>query len=199
MNGQQVGIRDLQQAMKSKYSLSQPQVASNLDYLIEQGFVIRLATPRTFQTPSGTTQSSEKVTYKICKAGIDRLEGDSDFQASSVFSHINITSVNGAVAVGNGNTQRLVQREFEPILLQLDALQRAVRESDLPEERKVSAIADVQTIESQLAKPQVNRSIVREAWAGVEKAVTLGKAAELVIKAGQFIAPLLTEHAASHA
>src|SRR5207248_5445290 len=61
MNGQQIGIRDLQQVMKSTCGFSQAQVASNLDYLIEQGFVARLVTPRTFQTPSGTTQSSDKV------------------------------------------------------------------------------------------------------------------------------------------
>jgi hypothetical protein len=184
--------------MKCKHGFSQAQVASNLDYLIEQGFVARVLTPRTFHTSSGTTQSSEKVTYKIAKPGSDRLEGNSEFRASNAFSNINITTLNSVVAVGNGNAQKLVQRGFEPIIRELDALQQAITDSELPEERKISAIADVQTIEYQLAKPQVNRSILKEAWTGVEKAVTVGKAAELVIRVGQFIAPLLAEHGLSH-
>ena len=68
----------------------------------------------------------------------------------------------------------------------------------MSEEGKISAIADVQTIEYQLAKPYVNRSILKEAWAGVEKVVTFGKAAELAIKVSQLIAPLLAEHGIFH-
>ena len=192
VNRQQIGIQDLQRAMKSSDGFSQSQVASNLTYLIEQGFVKQLVTPRTFQTPYGTTQSAEKVTYRIAKAGIDRLEGDSDFQRASPFSGINITNISGVVAVGDGNTQRLVQRRFEPLLHQLELLQRAIQASDMPEERKLNATLDVQTLENELAKPAVNRSIVREAWSGVEKVVTAGKAAELVVKVGQLIAPMLS-------
>src|SRR5579872_5901754 len=109
MDGQQIGIQDLQRRMKHDFGFSQPEVASNLDYLLEQEFVRKIVTPRTFTTRSGTTQSSEKVTYKISKNGIDRLEGDSEFRLHSPFSGINITSINGLVAVGHGNRQKLIQ------------------------------------------------------------------------------------------
>jgi hypothetical protein len=142
MDRQQVGIRELQQRMKAEFGLSQHQVAANLDYLMEQGFVRRIMTPRSFTTKAGTTQSSERITYKISKNGIDRLEGDSMFKSVSPFAGINITAINGLVAVGNNNQQRLVLRQFEPLAAQLAELARSIRQAPLTDDAKLSFGSD---------------------------------------------------------
>jgi hypothetical protein len=185
MDRQQVGIKELQQRMKAEFGLSQPQVSANLDYLIEQNFVRRIVTPRPFTTKTGTTQSSEKVTYKISKNGIDRLEGDSEFKSTSPFAGINITAVNGLVAVGNNNQQPLVLRQFEPIAAQLGDLALAIRHSALADDTKLTALAQIETINAQLATPEANQTIIRHAWRAIERAVTVGKAAELASKVGE--------------
>ncbi len=190
MDGQQIGIQDLQRRMKRELGLTQSEVAANPGYPIEQEFVRKIVTPRTFTTRSGTTQSSERVTYKISKAGIDRVEGDSEFRSTSPFSGINITAINGLVAVGQGNRQKMVQNQFESLSAQLDKLEQAIRESHLAEENKLNALAEIETIDAQLAKREANPTIISQAWRALEHIVTAGKAAELAVKVGETITRL---------
>ncbi len=65
-------IRDLQAAMRP-HGLKQQDVGHNLDYLVQKGWVREVVSERKFTTPRGTTQSSEKVSYKISDTGIDRI------------------------------------------------------------------------------------------------------------------------------
>ena len=73
----------------------------------------------------------------------------------------------------------------------LAELREAVTKSDAPESDKMSLVADIDTIESQLAKPQPNRGIIAAAWESVKAASAIGGCAELVQKIGGFIGGLL--------
>src|ERR1700722_20581479 len=69
-----IGIRDLQSEMKSSYGLKQHQVSSNLDYLVQAGWVKEVVKERNFTTSSGMELSQEQVKYKISAVGINHFE-----------------------------------------------------------------------------------------------------------------------------
>lgn len=53
-----IGIRDLQSEMKNRYSMTQQDVSSNLDYLVQVGWV------RVIRERSITTQTGMEVSQK---------------------------------------------------------------------------------------------------------------------------------------
>lgn len=93
-----VGIQDLQQALRP-LGYKQHDVGSNLDYLIQKGWAVEQIDNRTFTTQAGTTQVSEKRTFKVSATGIDKLESASIFGRQAVASGINITTINGATVL----------------------------------------------------------------------------------------------------
>lgn len=74
-----IGIRDLQTALRAQ-GVKQADLVANLDYLVQKGWVRETVEQRTFRTKGGTTQVSERRTYKISDIGIDKLEGASFYR-----------------------------------------------------------------------------------------------------------------------
>ncbi|HZP97327.1 MAG TPA: hypothetical protein VFC31_13490 [Candidatus Limnocylindria bacterium] len=184
-----IGIRDLQSAMKDRFEVKQQVVASNLDYLVQKGWVREVVSARTFQTARGTTQQAEKVTYKISDTGIDRLEGASTYERSDLRPHVNITNVQGVTVVGEGN---VVNTTFTDLSRVLNDLRTAVLASGaLNDQTKLNTAADIDTLQTQLQKPSPDKSIVQRAWAGVQAATTAGEFALLVAKGAELLGPLL--------
>lgn len=181
-------IRDLHSAMK-KLGIGQAAVNSNLDYLVQKGWVREVVTPRSFTTPSGMTQQSEVRTYKISDVGIDKLEGASSYRREEHFSRINITNIKGVTIIGDGN---VVNTDFTDLSRALADLERAVSESsELSDEQKLNAVADIGSLQSQLSKPAPNRQIVGTLWNGIQKAVTGTGFIELLQKIGTLVASFL--------
>jgi hypothetical protein len=56
----------------------------------------------------------------------------------------------------------------------------------------MNAVADIETIQSQLAKPQPNLGIVRAAWETLKAAAVLSGSADLVHKIGTLIMSLVS-------
>ena len=113
-----VGIRELAQALKPKgYKLQE--VASNLDYLVQKGWVRETVDKRTFTTLRGTAQVTEKRTYKISDSGIDRLEAASTYRRAEAHPGINITNVRGVTIVGDGNVVNTTFAELVRVLWNL--------------------------------------------------------------------------------
>lgn len=183
-----IGIRDLHSGMK-KQGFKQKEVSSNLDYLLQKGWVAKIEEHKTFTTPGGTVQESVSTKYKISDVGIDRLEGASTYQRQEHFSNINITNIRGVTVLGSGN---VVNTELTDLANALSELEVALSQSDkLSEEEKLNAIADIGTIQTQLSKPNPKRSIVKDAWSAIEIAVTAAGFTELIHKVAAFIAPLV--------
>jgi len=189
VQAQEMGIRKLQQAAKARYGFSQQQVAANLDYLVQKGWVRRVERKREFTTPRGTVRPREQVTYKISDAGIDEVEGESRFKRLSPYGGINIANVQGAVVVGDRN---VVHNEFIPLSQELDTLRQAITASGLSETDKVAAVAEIQTIQSQLAKETPNQSIIQQAWTTIERLVTASEFAALLAKVGRSVSQLFS-------
>ncbi|MFY9737600.1 MAG: hypothetical protein WAK11_00980 [Candidatus Cybelea sp.] len=56
----------------------------------------------------------------------------------------------------------------------------------------MAIVADIETVQSQLAKPAPNAGVLRAAWTSLQAAATLGGCADLVHQIGGLIAPLIT-------
>src|SRR5690242_18277969 len=78
-------ITELARALKPR-GFKLQDVASNLDYLVQKGWVREVIETRTFTTPKGTTQQAEKRSYKISDVGIDHLEEASLYERPPVAS-----------------------------------------------------------------------------------------------------------------
>jgi hypothetical protein len=96
-----IGIRDLQKAMKSSYDLKQQEVSSNLDYLIQVGWVKDVVKERSFKTARGMELSQEQVKYKISDVGINHLEAGTVFKRADGAKSVNITNIRGVTVVGD--------------------------------------------------------------------------------------------------
>ena len=172
--GSHIKISDIKKELKDLHGFNQSQVVSQLNYLISSGWVEKVTEERSFVTRAGTQQPSSTDWYTITAKGIDRIEGaSSEFMRENPYASLNITAVNSAVQLGNGN---VVNESFIGLAKELDNLRVAISASDMAEEEKLSAVADLESINGQLAKPMPNKNIIRMAW----DAVSSGKAAELI-------------------
>jgi hypothetical protein len=181
-----VGFRDLASAMKGK-GLNQAATASALDYLEQAGWVARRAEPREFRTARGTVQSSDRVTFKISRVGIDRLERASVYRRPDVAS-VNITNVAGVTVNGDHN---VVNTRGVDAVHALQELARAIECSGLANERKLDLIADIGTLETQLAKPHPDRTIVTATWTAVARVADVASLSQVVAAAATSLAPFL--------
>jgi len=174
--------------MKKAFEMSQQEVASNLDYLVQKGWVQKIVAPRAFTTKYGTTQSAERITYKISAEGIDRIEGESEFHRVDPFAGIKIENVGGVAFVGDGN---VVRTQFAPVAQELEELRWAVNGSDLADEDKLTVTTKIQTIELQLRRRQPDSGVIQRSWEAIKAVATVGTLADLVIRAGVALAPFI--------
>jgi hypothetical protein len=184
-----IGIRDLQAELKKRYGMTQQEVSSNLDYLVQVGWVREVAKERSFTTPGGMEVGKEQIKYKISDVGINHLEAGTMFKKPDAASHVNITNIKGVTVVGDGN---VVNTEFTELSRALDELDRELgRSRGLSDEQKLDAAADLSTIRAQIAKQNPSREIVRAVWHSLESVSTLSGVADAFTKVKHLLAPLL--------
>ncbi len=184
-----IGIRDLQSEMKSRYGLKQNEVSSNLDYLVQVGWVREVVKERNFTTAGGMQLSQEQTKYKISDVGINHLEGATVFKRPATFNNINITNVQGVTVVGEGN---IVNTSFTDLSRELDELEKGIAVSrELNDAQKLDAISDLSTIRTQIAKQNPNKEIVAKAWESLKGVATIVSLATTAHKVGGLIAGLL--------
>jgi len=159
-----IGIQDLRREMKNRYGMKQPDVASNLDYLIQVGWVRPEVKSRSFLTAGGMALPREQTKYKISEVGINHLEAASMFKKPQAASQVNITNVQGVTVVGDGN---VVNAKFTELSSVLDELDQAIADNrQLTDEQKLDAAGDISAIRAQVAKKNPNPSVIRGAWKG---------------------------------
>ena len=183
-----IGIQKIQKALRPR-GYKQQEVASNLDYLVQKGWVAEIVTERTFTTKGGATVPAEKRNYKISHVGIDLLEGASLYRREPAGPRVNVTTIQGVTVVGNGNVVNTGYADLAGALDQLSA--RVLQSSDLEDSLKLDVAADVGSLQSQLQKPEPNRSVIKMLWSGIEGTLTMVGLAELVSKVASLLRPLL--------
>ena len=178
-------ISEIKTDLKSK-GLKTPEIIHNLLYLVETGWIAEEAVSYTIPGKGVTTKT---VKYRISDLGVDYFEGPSKFQKKREIGGIDVSNVSGIVVIGNNN---LVQSQFESLYRHLDLLEQSIRISDsISTEQKIGYFAEVETIKSQLAKPNPDRSILSKAWAVVSVLSTVPGLIEIIDKVRQIIGPLI--------
>lgn len=165
--GSHVKIRDVKAELKALHGYTQPEVVSNLTYLIDSGWVEKVEESRSFRGAGGAQQPSTMTWYRITARGIDRVEGESSvFQRKEPYAGINIEAIASTVQVGDGN---VVNARYADLRGELAELRDALAEgAELTDAQKLSAVSDIDTMQAQLAKPEPDRHLLSVAWEAVK-------------------------------
>lgn len=184
--GSGIKMKDIKSELKAKHGIIDSQIISNLNYLISQDWVEEETQSKSFTTKGMTFPQNTKF-YSITAAGIDRIEGPSQFTPKR-YEGINVHAMGSVVTIGDGNQ---VNVKFKDAAQALSDLRKGVSESkDLSDTEKLDIVTDLDSIQNQLVKSNPNRSIIKTLWNGIEKSVTVGSLIELVAKATPIISQL---------
>lgn len=185
--GSAVKISDVKKDLKASNGLSQPEVQGNLTYLISQGWVGEDRIEKSFTAPRGTVVPSTTSFYQITAAGIDKIEGQGEFTMPR-FHGIKIEATGqNIITLGDGNQ---INAQFNELGTALVELRDAITQSAASESEKLSLVADIDTVQSQLAKPMPHKGIIAAAWKAVEGAAAIDGCGSLVAKIAGLIAGL---------
>ena len=177
--GSSVKISDVKRELKASHGLTQQEVQGNLTYLISQGWVKEDVIEKSYTAPSGTVIPSMTHFYTITAPGIDKIEGPGEFTMPKLHGiKIEATGQN-IITLGDGNQ---VDAKFGELGQSLSELRNAVTSSEVQEFTKLGLVADIDTIQSQLAKPEPNRTIIKAAWEVVRGAAAINGCTVLVHK-----------------
>jgi len=187
--GSAAPISVIRQDLKDQHGLTAQQVIENLRYLISQGWVEVQPVEKRVPLPTGTIVPQITEFYAISAAGIDKIEGPGEFTRSP-FHGIRIEATGqNIITVGDGNQVNAI---FKDVGQALSDLAEAVRQSSvLTDEQKLTYVADIQSIQSQLAKPQPNRKAIRAIWDGLQDLATVEDVAALFQRVAGLVAPFL--------
>jgi hypothetical protein len=182
--GSAVKISDVKSQLKAQHSLTQQEVQSNLTYLLSQGWVEEKQVQKQVVASGGTVIPSVTKYYQITAAGIDKIEGPGEFTMPK-FHGIKIEATGqNIITLGDGNQ---INAQFSELGQALVELREAVTRSTAPEDQKMSFVADIDTIQSQLAKPKPNGNIIAAAWEAIKVAAVIDGCAGLVQKIGSLV------------
>jgi hypothetical protein len=149
--GSAITISDVKRDLKAPHNLSQPQVVSNLNYLIGRKWVETVDESKSFTARGGTTRPSVTTYFQISALGIEKIEGDSEFQPRDRYAGINIQATGeNVITLGDGT---VVNVRNEGLFQQLNQLKEQITDSDaVSEDMKMDVAVDIETLKTQLAK-----------------------------------------------
>ena len=184
-----IKISDIRKELKASHGLAQQEVVGNLNYLMSQGWIAEEQVMKSVPLPSGTIIPQATSYYKITAAGIDKIDGSGEFTMDK-FKGIKIEATGqNIITVGDGNQVNAAFKDAAGALV--DLKQAVLNAQPLSEAQKLDAVADIDSIESQLAKATPNRTAIRGAWEGIKKLDTVLGLADKVAKVAGLLAPLL--------
>jgi hypothetical protein len=188
-NGSAVKISDAKRDLKARYNLTQPQVMSNLTYLIDRKWINKTEKEKTVRVKGGTVPST--VTwYEISALGIEKIEGESEFKPKERYPGINVTAMgSNVITLGDGN---VVNARFSSLHKELNSLKEEVANNQtLDESQKLELSVDIESMRDQLAKDSPNKTVIGHLWSAVEKVVVAAGLVEAIARVEPLIRPLL--------
>jgi hypothetical protein len=93
------------------------------------------------------------------------------------------------VSVGDGIQVNAQYQDAANALVDLKG--ELLKSSTITESQKLDAVADIDSIQSQLAKSSPNQGIVRSAWEAVKKLDTVGGLTDKITKVARYLGPFL--------
>ena len=187
--GYSIKIMDIRKELKKDHDLSQQEILSNLNYLLSQGWVEEDKVEKSVPLPTGTVIPQSTSFFKITAAGIDKIEGPGDFTMDK-FKGIKIEATGqNIITVGDGNQVNAKYSDAAGALV--DLKQALLQSTSITESQKLDVVADIDSIQSQLAKANPNRNVIQGAWEAVKKLETVLGLADKVGKVAALLAPFL--------
>jgi hypothetical protein len=188
--GAAVTISALRADLKQSHGLSGSQIHSNLTYLESQGWVEDKPVTKSFSTKSGGSIPSTTSYYIITAAGIDRMGGPSMFTRDR-FEGIKIEATGqNIITLGDGNQ---VNARFQALGEALSELRHALKESaKIDAAQKMDVVVDVDTLQTQLAKPAPDRELMARLWDSINKVAAVAGLADAAAKVTALFAGLLS-------
>jgi len=187
--GSGVKISDVKRDLKALHNLSQAEVVSNLNYLMGRGWVETFEESKAFATVGGTTRPRPTTYYQISAQGIEKIEGESEFQPRDRYAGINIQATGeNVIALGDGN---MVNVRYEGLFQRLNELKDRITDSDAPEDTKLDAAVDIETLKTQLAKHDPDKSVVEHLWGRISRAADVAGLAAFVVTVEPMVRQLL--------
>jgi hypothetical protein len=184
-----VRISDARKDLKASRGLSREEVVRSINYLMSQGWIEEDQVQKSVPLPSGTIIPQATSYYKITAAGIDKIEGPGEFTMDR-FRGIRIEATGqNVITVGDGNQVNARYQDAAGALVELK--EAIVQQEDVTESEKMDAVADIDSIQSQLAKDTPRSGVIRGAWEGLKGFETVLSLAEKVAKVAALIAPFL--------
>lgn len=188
--GSCVKTSDVKKGLKETYGMKPAEVVSNLTYLIDKGWINENTIEKTFQTKGGNSYPASTMWYQISSAGIDKIEGESEFKSNHRYSGINITATGkNIVTLGDGNVIHANNQDLGNELL--DLKHQIAESGKLSDEEKLDATIDIETLRDQLGKEKPDKTILAHLWTRIEQVATMNDFSEAVAKIGPLIAGLL--------
>jgi DNA-directed RNA polymerase specialized sigma subunit len=154
-SGADVTISVLRADLKASHGLTVQQAVNNLNYLISQGWVEEKPLSKSYPTPKGAIFPAVTPYYVISAASIDKIGGPSEFVRDR-FQGISVEATGqNIITLGNGNR---VNVQFREIGESLAGLRESVKTSNMDEGTKLNVVADIDSIQDQLAKGHPNKA-----------------------------------------
>jgi len=187
--GYAVRISDIRKELKASHDLSQQEVMSNLNYLLSQGWVEEDKVEKSVPLPTGTVIPQSTSYFKITAARIDKIEGAGEFTMDK-FKGIKIEATGqNIITVGDGNQVNAEYQDAAGALV--DLKQTLLQSTSITETQKLDLVADIDSIQSQLAKAKPNRTVIQGAWEAVKNLDTVLGLTDKVRKVAALLAPFL--------
>jgi hypothetical protein len=189
-SGAAVPISVLRSELKASHGLTRQQVVSNLTYLLSEGWVEEEPVAKSFATPRGSVVPSVTTYYIITAAGIDKVGGPREFMRDR-FEGIRVHATGqNIITIGDGNQ---IEARFKDVGEALANLADAIKASDdLEESAKLELVADINSMQDQLAKRNPSKGVVQSLWAGVETAAKAADIVEAVAKVASLLGSVFT-------
>ena len=126
----------------------------------------------------GTVIPSVTKYYQITAAGIDKIEGPGEFTRDR-FQGIRIEATGqNIITLGDGNQVNVRFRDAgEALAMVREAVKKS---SELSEVAKIDVIADIDSLEDQLAKAEPNKTVVQALWSAIKNFATIAGLAEAI-------------------
>jgi len=178
-----------------KQGYKKEEVVSNFLYLVQTNWIKKETES---YTSGGLTIGGKKTPvtrgkttyYMISDKGINHFEGASAFQKSTWQTGINITNVQGVTVIGDNN---FVRNEYSELYRNLELLSDELRGSAaISDEDKINYTSDIDTIKSQLGKPNPAKQIIQQAWSGLSTLSTIEGIMQFYQRVEPLIKPFLS-------
>jgi hypothetical protein len=183
--GAAVTVSVLRSELKASHGLTAQEVHANLTYLLSHGWVEEQTVHKSFATSKGAVVPSTTSHYVITATGIDKIGGPSAFMRNR-FEGIKIEATGqNIITIGDGNQ---IEARFRDAGEALSKLAEAIKfSSTIEEPKKLDLVADINSMQDQLAKSEPNKTVLRTLWEGIETASKAAGVVELVDKVTSLI------------